>query len=54
MCSAVFPRRVAYVRFLLIQPGKDRVYRIFSSGGLCRSFAYRTRHTPCVARVFLG
>ena len=24
------------------------------SRGLCRIFAYRTRHTQCVARLFLG
>ena len=24
------------------------------SRGLCRIFAYRTRHTQCVARLFVG
>ena len=55
MCSAFFPR-VAYVRVLLIELSIHRVSCVarFSSGGLCRSFAYRARHTPCVARCFLG
>ena len=51
MCSAFFPR-VAYVRFFLIQLGTACVSRVFSSGGLYAIFAYRTRHTPCVARFF--
>ena len=53
MCWAMFPR-VAYVGVLLIERGIHRVLSDVSSGGLCRSFAYRTRLTPCVARFFLG
>ena len=36
---------------------KNEVYTVCStlvpSRGLCRIFAYRTRHTQCVARLFL-
>ena len=53
MCSAFFPR-VAYVGVFLIERGIHRVLSDVSSEGLCRSFAYRTRHTQCVARFFLG
>ena len=48
MCSAIFPR-VTYVGVFLIERGIHRVLSNVSSGGLCRSFAYRTRKTPCVA-----
>ena len=53
MCSAFFPR-VAYVGVLHIERGIPYVLRDVSSAGLCRSFAYRTRPTTCVARFFLG
>ena len=53
MFSALFPR-VNYARILLIELGIHSVYRFFSSGELCPNFAYRTRHTECVALYFLG
>ena len=53
MCRAFFPR-VPYVGVFLIERGIHRVLGDVSSGGLCRSFAHRTRHTPCVALFFLG
>ena len=44
MCSALFPR-VAYVGSSLIERRIQRVSRVVSSGGLCRIFAFRTRHS---------
>ena len=48
-----FPK-VVFVRFLLIEQGTHRVLLFISSGGLCLIFAYRTRHTLCVALYFLA
>ena len=53
MCSALFPR-VNYARILLIEFGIHSVRCFTSSGELFPSFAYRTRHSQCVALYFLG
>ena len=53
VCSPLFTR-VNYVRFFLKEVGIHSVQRFIFSGDLCPIFAYRTRHTQCVALYFLG